>query len=127
MSSAAASPLSVARAHRWVDEPVLSGFTVWLTGSARRRLERVFFPHDASTTDTWSGPTSRGPERTSARQRRLGHLPARNGGAHQWWLSFFPRASPLQRLELTHWSPKFFPVRGDGGSSRRQRGKPFKP
>jgi hypothetical protein len=32
-ASAAASPLSVARAHRWVDAPALSGITVWLTDS----------------------------------------------------------------------------------------------
>jgi hypothetical protein len=61
------SPLSVARAHRWVDVPTLSGFTVWLTGSTRRRPECVFFLHGASTTDAWSDPTSRGPERTSTR------------------------------------------------------------
>jgi hypothetical protein len=126
-SSVAMSPLSVARAHRWVDAPALSGVTVWLTGPTPRRPERVFFLHGTSTTDAWSGPTSRGPERTSAQRQRLGHLPARNGGARQWRLSFYPRASPLQQLELTHQSSKFFPVRGDGRSGRRQRGKPFKP
>jgi hypothetical protein len=38
-----------------------------------------------------------------------------------------PGAGPLLRLELTHRSPKSFPVHGDGGSSRWQWGKPFKP
>jgi hypothetical protein len=33
-ASAAASPLSVARAHRSVDALALTGITVWLTGSA---------------------------------------------------------------------------------------------
>jgi hypothetical protein len=65
-SSAAVSPLSVVRAHQWVGTPALSGFTVWLTGSVRRRPERIFFPHGVSTTDAWSGPTSRGPKRMTA-------------------------------------------------------------
>jgi hypothetical protein len=85
----------------------------------RQRSEPVFFPHGVFTTDAWSGPTSRGPERTSTRWWWLGHLPARNGGACQWRLSFYPRASPLQRLELTHRSAEFFLDRGDGGSGRR--------
>jgi hypothetical protein len=50
MSSAAVSPLSVTRAHRLVDAPALSGFTVWLTGSASFSIIEGPSPSSSRTT-----------------------------------------------------------------------------
>jgi hypothetical protein len=54
-ASAAASPLSVARAHRWVDAPALSGITVWLTGSAS--FSAVKSPNPSSSHTACLRPT----------------------------------------------------------------------
>jgi hypothetical protein len=49
-ASVAASPLSIARAHLWVDAPTLSGITVWLTGSASFSAVEGLSPSSSRTT-----------------------------------------------------------------------------
>jgi hypothetical protein len=48
-ASTAASPLSVARAHRWVDAPALSSITVWLTGLASFSAVESLSPSSSHT------------------------------------------------------------------------------
>jgi hypothetical protein len=105
-SSTAESSLNVTRAHRWVDAPTLSGFTVWLTGSASFSV--VEGPSPSSSRTACLRPTHGAILQVEAPSARahggggLGIYPLENGGACQWRLSFYPCASPLQRLELTH-------------------------
>jgi hypothetical protein len=106
-SSVTVSPLSIARTHRWVDAPALSGFTVWLTGSASFSV--VEGPNPSSSCMARLRPTHGAALQVEAPSAQAhdggssGIYPLKNGGARQWQLSFYPRASPLQRLELTHW------------------------
>jgi hypothetical protein len=92
-ASAAVSPLSVARAHRWVDAPALSGITVWLTDSAS--FSAVEGPSPSSSRTARQRPTQGAAlqvEASSARRRRLGHLPAQK----QWSASMAAQLLPVR-------------------------------